>query len=87
MPWSTREIADLAGTSLRAVRHYHEVGLLDEPERHGSGLQADAPHGPRFVEQSLGEAMKDLYNPAQLDVVQRTEVLLRAATTSEDTAR
>lgn len=39
MPWSTREIADLAGTSLRAVRHYHEVGLLDEPERHGNGYK------------------------------------------------
>jgi hypothetical protein len=23
--WSTREIAELAGTTVRAVRHYHEV--------------------------------------------------------------
>jgi len=249
MAWSTREIADLAGTSLRAVRHYHEVGLLDEPERHGNGykqygvahlvrvlrikrltdlgfslaqitamgdtedhpeqalrtldaelaatierlqrvrvelgvildqavltdlppeiasaaadaalsdtersfvvvlsrvlgpqglqsyaemlqdlpanpeasefydlpadadertrqgvaerlvpyarvlraehpglsnLNLDAPRGAQFVEQTLGEAMKDLYNSAQLDVVQRTEVLLRAATSAEDTAQ
>lgn len=39
MAWSTREIADLAGTSLRAVRHYHEVGLLVEPERHSNGYK------------------------------------------------
>ncbi|MQY23922.1 helix-turn-helix domain-containing protein [Nocardia macrotermitis] len=39
MAWSTREIAELAGTSLRAVRHYHEVGLLDEPERRANGYK------------------------------------------------
>jgi DNA-binding transcriptional MerR regulator len=39
MAWSTREIAELAGTSLRAVRHYHEVGLLTEPERHANGYK------------------------------------------------
>ena len=33
MAWSTRQLAELAGTSLRAVRHYHDVGLLPEPER------------------------------------------------------
>jgi DNA-binding transcriptional MerR regulator len=37
--WSTREIAELAGTSLRAVRHYHEVGLLPEPERRTNGYK------------------------------------------------
>ncbi|MBU3863548.1 MerR family transcriptional regulator [Streptomyces sp. 4503] len=39
MAWSTREIAELAGTSLRAVRHYHEVGLLDEPVRRANGYK------------------------------------------------
>ncbi|GAB3568970.1 MerR family transcriptional regulator [Amycolatopsis endophytica] len=39
MAWSTREIAALAGTSLRAVRHYHEVGLLPEPERRANGYK------------------------------------------------
>ena len=39
MAWSTREVADLAGTSLRAVRHYHEVGLLAEPERRANGYK------------------------------------------------
>jgi DNA-binding transcriptional MerR regulator len=39
MAWSTREIAELAGTSLRAVRHYHEVGLLAEPKRRANGYK------------------------------------------------
>lgn len=39
MAWSTREIAELAGTSLRAVRHYHDVGLLEEPERRANGYK------------------------------------------------
>jgi hypothetical protein len=31
--WSTRETAELAGTTVRAVRHYHQIGLLDELAR------------------------------------------------------
>ncbi|MFF3226816.1 MerR family transcriptional regulator [Nocardia suismassiliense] len=38
--WSTRELAELAGTSLRTVRHYHDVGLLDEPERRANGYKS-----------------------------------------------
>nr|WP_218024487.1 MerR family transcriptional regulator [Nocardia lijiangensis] len=37
--WSTRELAELAGTSVRAVRHYHDVGLLDVPERGANGYK------------------------------------------------
>lgn len=40
MGWSTRELADLAGTSLRTVRHYHEVGLLVEPKRRANGYKS-----------------------------------------------
>ncbi|MFG2323707.1 MerR family transcriptional regulator [Streptomyces sp. NPDC048568] len=32
-------MAELAGTSLRTVRHYHEIGLLDEPERRSNGYK------------------------------------------------
>ena len=39
MAWSTREVADLAGTSLRAVRHYPQVGLLAEPQRRANGYK------------------------------------------------
>jgi DNA-binding transcriptional MerR regulator len=48
--WSTREIAELAGTSLRAVRHYHQVGLLPEPERRTNGYkQYGVAHLVRLV--------------------------------------
>lgn len=40
MGWSTRELAELAGTSLRAVRHYHDVGLLAEPVRRSNGYKS-----------------------------------------------
>ncbi|ATL69389.1 MerR family transcriptional regulator [Nocardia terpenica] len=50
MAWSTREIADLAGTSVRAVRHYHEVGLLAEPERRSNGYKLyGVPHLVRLL--------------------------------------
>ncbi|KAA9143511.1 MerR family transcriptional regulator [Microbacterium lushaniae] len=39
MAWSTRELADLAGTTVNTVRHYHRVGLLDEPERRYNGYK------------------------------------------------
>lgn len=38
--WSTRELAELAGTSLRSVRHYHDIGLLDEPKRRSNGYKS-----------------------------------------------
>ncbi|MBR7741841.1 MerR family transcriptional regulator [Phycicoccus sp. BSK3Z-2] len=37
MVWSPRQIAELADTSRRAVRHYTDVGLLAEPEHDTNG--------------------------------------------------
>jgi DNA-binding transcriptional MerR regulator len=34
------EIAVLVGLSTRAIRHYHHVGLLPEPERRPNGYRA-----------------------------------------------
>ncbi|HXV92426.1 MAG TPA: MerR family transcriptional regulator [Pseudonocardia sp.] len=34
------ELAALVGTSTRAVRHYHHVGLLPEPERRANGYRS-----------------------------------------------
>ncbi|MFB0630724.1 MerR family transcriptional regulator [Streptomyces sp. AB3(2024)] len=34
------EIAALVGTTTRAIRHYHHVGLLPEPERRPNGYRA-----------------------------------------------
>ena len=39
MAWSTRELADLAGTTSRAVRPYHDIGLLEEPRRRANGYK------------------------------------------------
>ncbi|MFI0470094.1 MerR family DNA-binding transcriptional regulator [Saccharopolyspora sp. 5N102] len=39
MAWSTRQLAELAGTTLKTVRYYHKVGLLDEPERAANGYK------------------------------------------------
>lgn len=39
MTWSTRELAILAGTTVNTVRHYHRVGLLEEPERMSNGYK------------------------------------------------
>ena len=39
MAWSTRELADLAGTTVNTVRHYHRVGLMPVPERRGNGYK------------------------------------------------
>ena len=39
MGWSTRELAELAGTTVNTIRHYHRVGILDEPERRSNGYK------------------------------------------------
>ncbi|WP_066367524.1 helix-turn-helix domain-containing protein [Herbidospora mongoliensis] len=39
MTWSTREIAELAETTVKTVRYYHEIGLLDEPDREPNGYK------------------------------------------------
>lgn len=39
MAWSTRQLAELAGTTVKAVRHYHEIGLLEMPERAANGYK------------------------------------------------
>ncbi|GAB7052354.1 MerR family transcriptional regulator [Catenuloplanes indicus] len=45
MAWSTRELAELAGTTVNTVRHYHRLGLLDLPERRSNGYkQYGVPH-------------------------------------------
>ncbi|MFI5729861.1 MerR family transcriptional regulator [Kribbella sp. NPDC051587] len=39
MAWSTRQLAELAGTTVKAVRHYHKLGLLPEPQRTSNGYK------------------------------------------------
>lgn len=35
----SQEVADLAGVSIRTLRHYHQIGLLPEPERSANGYR------------------------------------------------
>ncbi|WP_327248591.1 MerR family transcriptional regulator [Streptomyces sp. NBC_01320] len=50
MGWSTRQLAELAGTTLRAIPHYHEIGLLAEPERRSNGYKSyGVPHLVRVL--------------------------------------
>ena len=37
---SISQLANYAGVTVRAVRHYHQIGLLPEPERDHSGYRA-----------------------------------------------
>ncbi len=39
MAWSTTELAELAGTTVKTIRHYHSIGLLEEPERTPNGYK------------------------------------------------
>ncbi|MEU9885023.1 MerR family transcriptional regulator [Sphaerisporangium sp. NPDC051011] len=39
MAWSTRQLARLAGTTEKAVRYYHGIGLLSEPDRDPNGYK------------------------------------------------
>ncbi|MFI8412223.1 MerR family transcriptional regulator [Paeniglutamicibacter gangotriensis] len=39
MAWSARELANLAGTTVNTIRHYHRLGLLDVPERKYNGYK------------------------------------------------
>jgi DNA-binding transcriptional MerR regulator len=49
--WSTRELAELAGTTVKAVRHYHKLNLLDEPERKTNGYkQYEVAHLIRLLQ-------------------------------------
>ena len=50
MAWSTSELADLAGTTVNTVRHYHRLGLLAEPDRRYNGYKKyGVPHLVRLL--------------------------------------
>lgn len=68
MAWSTRELAELAGTTVNAVRHYHRAGLLEEPGRRSNGYKE---YGARHLVRLLQiRRLRDLGVPlAQLESV------------------
>jgi len=52
------QLASYAGVTIRAVRHYHRIGLLQEPERNASGYRTyDAVAVVRLIRiRTLAEA-------------------------------
>ncbi|MGV9214359.1 MerR family transcriptional regulator [Micromonospora sp. RB23] len=63
--WSTRELAEIAGLTVKTVRHYHAIGLLAEPERLANGYkQYRLPHLVRLLEirrlTDLGVRLSDI---------------------------
>lgn len=66
----SKEIAGLAGVSIRTLRHYHQIGLLPEPPRQGNGYRVyGLPHLIRLLRISqltaLGISLSQI--PALLD--------------------
>jgi hypothetical protein len=55
--------------------HVHEL-IADHPEL--DEVHNDAPGGPRFAAQTVVQAIQDLYNPAQIDVMRRIALLGQA---------
>lgn len=59
------ELAELAGVTVRALRHYHQIGILDEPPRSSNGYREyDVGHLVRVLRiarlADLGFALQDL---------------------------
>ncbi|MFJ4225881.1 MerR family transcriptional regulator [Microbacterium sp. NPDC089695] len=44
MAWSTRELAERAGTTVNTIRHYHRLGLLEQPETEYNGYKQYEVH-------------------------------------------
>lgn len=81
MGWSTRQLAELAGTSLRTVRHYHDVGLLPEPERGSNNYKHyGVPHLVRLLQiKRLTDLGFSLPQIAEMgDATEHPEAALRA---------
>jgi len=77
---STRQLADLAGTTLKTIRHYHDVGVLDPPERSSNGYkQYTVTHLVRVLQikrlSDLGVFLSQI--PAMSGIDEDLEVRLR----------
>ncbi|MFJ3405111.1 MerR family transcriptional regulator [Promicromonospora sp. NPDC090134] len=52
----TSELADLAGVTIRALRHYHRIGLLEEP---GRAADDDAADDDAATDDAAGDAANE----------------------------
>ncbi|GLY17671.1 MerR family transcriptional regulator [Kineosporia rhizophila] len=92
MSWSTREIAELTGVTLRTVRHYHEVGLLPEPQRGANGYkQYDSGHRARILRikrlTELGFSLSRIAGMGECEQVPREAVTALHAELTENIQR
>jgi DNA-binding transcriptional MerR regulator len=70
--FTTRQAAELAGVTVRAIRHYQQIGLLSEPTKTSRGSVYSAEHVLRLLRirrltamgLTLEEAADTLANPA-----------------------
>lgn len=80
----SNELAQLAGVTVRALRHYHQVGVLTEPDRRSNGYREYNVHDLIRVLRikrlaSLGiplDQMPDLLNDISNDTNRGTDELL-----------
>ncbi len=67
MEWSTRQLADLTGTTVKAIRYYHALDLLEEPARAANGYKLyGTTHLVRVLQikqlRELGMSMSEIRN-------------------------
>lgn len=72
MTWSTRRLAELVGTTVKSVRHYHAVGLLEEPGRAANGYKHyGTSHLVRLLQitrlRNLGMSLADIAEAGESD--------------------
>ncbi|MEK8174578.1 MerR family transcriptional regulator [Streptomyces sp. M19] len=72
MAWSTQQLADIAGTTVKTVRYYHRIGLLDEPSRAANGYKRYRPaHLVRLLQikrmSGLGVSLAQIGEMGQAD--------------------
>ncbi|GAA4865305.1 MerR family transcriptional regulator [Saccharopolyspora cebuensis] len=72
MAWSTQQVAELAGTTVKAVRYYHEIGLLEVPDRTANGYkQYEVAHLVRLLQitrlRDLGVPLSEVASMGRAD--------------------
>ncbi len=83
------DLRDDADESTRQQIAEHLIPYIRDLYATHPGLResrVDAPRGARFADETIAEAMAELYNTAQLDVLRRTREMMRANDTTDNSA-
>lgn len=92
MAWSTRQLAELSGTTVNTVRHYHHVGVLEVPERGLNGYKSyGVPHLVRLLQikrlRDLGVSLSRIADLGQSGEDQHEEIEVLGAELDATIAR